>query len=109
MTEASAIDYGASYLFFRDSPAEHGVNHTPRALIDACCTLTAPGEASKTYYLGCPCATEQMYASTGLIHEPMAEFRSGMLTQGDQGGCPAPLASGLHRIPIHSLLNLHGI
>ena len=33
----------------------------------------------------------------------------GMLTQGGQGGRPAPLASRLHRIPTHLLLNLHGI
>ena len=33
----------------------------------------------------------------------------GMLTQGGQGGRPAPLGSRLHRIPAHSLLNLHGI
>jgi hypothetical protein len=34
---------------------------------------------------------------------------SGMLTQGGQGGRPAPLASRLHKIPTHFLLNLHGI
>ena len=33
---------------------------------------------------------------------------SRMLTQGGQGGRPAPLASRLHRIPTHFLLNLHG-
>ena len=33
----------------------------------------------------------------------------GMLTQGGQGGHPAPLASRLHRIPTHFLLSLHGI
>ena len=33
----------------------------------------------------------------------------GMLTQGGQGGHPAPLASRLHRIPIHFLLHLHGM
>jgi hypothetical protein len=37
------------------------------------------------------------------------EHYAGMLTQGGQGGRPAPLASRLHRIPTHSLLNLHGI
>ena len=34
---------------------------------------------------------------------------SGMLTQGGQGGRPAPLTSRLYRIPTHFLLNLHGI
>ena len=33
----------------------------------------------------------------------------GMLTQGGQGGHAAPLASRLHRISTHFLLNLHGI
>jgi hypothetical protein len=33
----------------------------------------------------------------------------GLLTQGGQGGRPAPLASRFHRIPIHSRLDLHGI
>ena len=36
-------------------------------------------------------------------------FWTGMLTQGDQGGRRAPLASRLHRIPTHFRLNLHGI
>ena len=36
-------------------------------------------------------------------------FYAGMLTQGGQGGRPAPLASRLRRIPTHSLLNLQGI
>jgi hypothetical protein len=34
---------------------------------------------------------------------------AGMLTQGGQGGHPAPLASRLHTIPTHFLSNLHGI
>ena len=36
---------------------------------------------------------------------------AGMLTQGGRGGArrPAPLASQLHRIPTHFLLNSHGI
>ena len=34
---------------------------------------------------------------------------AGMLTQGVQGGRPAPLASRLRRIPTHFPLNLHGI
>ena len=34
---------------------------------------------------------------------------AGLLTQGGQGRCPAPLASRLHRIPTHFLLNSHGI
>ena len=34
---------------------------------------------------------------------------AGMLTHGGQRGHPAPLASRLHRIPTHFLLNLHGI
>jgi hypothetical protein len=33
----------------------------------------------------------------------------GMLTQGGQGGRPAPLASRLYRIPTRFLSNLHGI
>ena len=33
----------------------------------------------------------------------------GMLTQGGQGGRPAPLALRLHRIPTHLRLNWHGI
>ena len=36
-------------------------------------------------------------------------YGAGMLTQGGQGGRPAPLASRLHRIPTQFLLNLHGI
>jgi hypothetical protein len=72
----TAIDYGSSYLFFRDTPNGAGENHTPRALIDASCSLQPPGAAEPTrFYAGCPCATERMYTETGLIHEPMAEFR----------------------------------
>ena len=37
------------------------------------------------------------------------QYGPGMLNQGGQGGRPAPLASRLHRIPAHFLLNLHGI
>ena len=33
----------------------------------------------------------------------------GMLTQGAQGGRPAPSASRMHRIPTHFPLNFHGI
>jgi actin beta/gamma 1 len=36
------------------------------------------------------------------------ELCAGLLTQGGQGGHPAPLASRSHRIPTHFLLNLHG-
>ena len=36
-------------------------------------------------------------------------FKPGMLTQGGQGGRPAPLTSRLYRSPTHFLLNLHGI
>jgi hypothetical protein len=36
-------------------------------------------------------------------------YDAGMLTQGGQGGHPAPLASRLYRIPTHFLFNLHGI
>jgi hypothetical protein len=43
------------------------------------------------------------------VHGRQSELEPGMLTQGAQGGRPAPLASRLHRIPIHFLLNLHGI
>jgi hypothetical protein len=35
--------------------------------------------------------------------------KPGLLTQGGQGGRPAPLASRLHRIPTRFLSNLHGI
>jgi 3-carboxy-cis,cis-muconate cycloisomerase len=34
---------------------------------------------------------------------------AGMLTQGGQGGRPAPLASRFHRIPTHFPLNIHAI
>ena len=34
---------------------------------------------------------------------------AGLITQGGQGGHPAPLASRLYRIPTHFLLSLHGI
>jgi hypothetical protein len=37
-----------------------------------------------------------------------AKFAAGMLTQGGQGGRPAPLASRLHRTPTHFPLNFHG-
>ena len=37
------------------------------------------------------------------------EYEAGVLTQGGQGGRPAPLTSRLHWIPTHFLLNLHGI
>jgi hypothetical protein len=40
---------------------------------------------------------------------PVLWSHPGLLTQGGQGGRPAPLASRLHRIPTHFLLNLHGI
>ena len=33
----------------------------------------------------------------------------GMLTQGGEGGRPAPLASRFHRVPTHFILNLHGV
>ena len=36
------------------------------------------------------------------------EHGTRMLTQGGQGGRPAPLALQFHRIPTHFLLNLHG-
>lgn len=73
---ATSIDYGSSFLFFRDTGNDAGEDHTPRALIDASCTLQAPGAAAPTrFYAGAPCATERMYTATGLIHEPMAEFR----------------------------------
>ena len=39
----------------------------------------------------------------------LSKFRPGMLTQGGQGGHPAPLASRLYRIHTHFLLSLHGI
>ena len=39
----------------------------------------------------------------------IALFQPGMLTQGGQGGRPAPSAPRLHRIPAHFLLNLHGV
>jgi hypothetical protein len=37
------------------------------------------------------------------------QYDPGMLTQGGQGGRPAPLASRLHSIPTHFPLILHGI
>ena len=39
---------------------------------------------------------------------PMAKLDPGMLTQGRQGGYPAPLASRLHRIPTRFRLNCVG-
>ena len=70
MPDASAIDYGASYLFFRDggTPESPGANHTPRALIDASCTLQTPDmDHPRRYFTGVPCATERMYAATELM------------------------------------------
>lgn len=74
--DATAIDYGCSFGYFRDTPDANGVNHLPRFQLDASCTLQPPGAAAPTrFFAGVPCATERMYTETGLIHEPMAEFR----------------------------------
>jgi hypothetical protein len=45
-------------------------------------------------------------AQLAAAREEMAEdeYEAGVLTQGGQGGRPAPLASRLHRIPTHFLL-----
>jgi hypothetical protein len=43
------------------------------------------------------------------LNSGMIEYDAGMLTQGGQGGRPAPLASRFHSISIHFPLNLHGI
>ena len=47
------------------------------------------------------------------LQQPSADeilaLAPGLLTQGRQGGHPAPLASRLHRVPTHFLSNLHGI
>lgn len=79
MDSNTAIDYGNSWMFFRDggSLEDPGANHTPRAIIESSCTITAPGssEEGKRFFVGCSCATEAMYVETGLIHDPMAEFR----------------------------------
>eukprot|EP01051_Picozoa_sp_SAG22_P015105 SAG22_NODE_1929_length_3293_cov_3.309956_1_plen_71_part_00 len=70
MPEATAIDYGSSFLFFRDggTPESPGANHTPRAQIDASCTLKTPDmDEPRRYFAGVPCATERMYAETELM------------------------------------------
>ena len=43
------------------------------------------------------------------LEQLAATWRPGLLTQGDQGGRPAPFASRLHRIPTQFLFNLHRI
>lgn len=69
-TSAGPIDFSRTMLRFRTTR----VNHTPRMLVDAACTLTPPGGTAATYYLTCPCIAEEMYVETGLIHEPASEF-----------------------------------
>lgn len=64
------IDFGRSHLYFRTTR----VNHTPRLLLDAACTLRQTDGTEKTYYLTCACIGEAMYVQTGLIHEPVAQF-----------------------------------
>lgn len=70
MTQPGSIDFGRSMLRFSTTR----VNHTPRLLIDAACTLAWPGGASKTFYLTCPCIGEAMYVPENLIHDPVSEF-----------------------------------
>ena len=41
-------------------------------LIDASCSIAPPGAEPRRFFVGCPCATERMYAETELIHDPMA-------------------------------------
>ena len=51
--------------------------------------------------------------SSKVVHQEKEYFAglcvAWMLTQGGQGGRPAPLASRLHTIPTHFLLNLHRV
>ena len=65
------IDFGRSYLYFTTTR----VNHTPRLVIDAACTLVGPEQVARRYFLTCPCVGERMYVPEDLIHEPVAEFR----------------------------------
>jgi hypothetical protein len=64
-----SIDFGRSMLRFSTTR----VNHTPRLLIDAACTLSS-ASGSRTFYLSCPCIAEAMYLPQNLIHDPVSEF-----------------------------------
>ena len=59
-----------------------------------------------------PSASAEALGATGvseIVAFIDAGHSAGMLTQGGQGGRPAPLASQLQRTTTHFLLNLHGI
>lgn len=63
------IDFSRSYLYFRSTR----VNHTPRPQLAAICTVHAPGQAARTFYMTCPFIGEEMYLEREFIQEPIYE------------------------------------
>lgn len=64
------INFSRSFLWFSTDHSQH----TPRLDVDAACTIIKPGGERRQYFLTCECIGEKMYADTGLIHDPVAEF-----------------------------------
>jgi hypothetical protein len=53
--------------------------------------------------------TRNMHKYRAQLEELLAKYKAGLLTQGGQGGRPAPLPCRFLRIPTRFLLNLHEI
>jgi hypothetical protein len=66
-----AVDLLHSAFFFRTTST---FDHTPRMQLAASCRLEREGEAPVVAYLSHPCIAETMYADSGLIQEPVAQF-----------------------------------
>jgi hypothetical protein len=63
----------------------------------------------RMYTLVCRRSRSTQSSSRSRCTRGVFHNEAGVLTQGGQGGRPAPLASRLHTIPTHFLPNLHGI
>ena len=82
--------------FHHDSVRPHRLTRDPYFPLDAMCTI---------HYLTDVTAETPAFA----VVPRSCRHEAGVLTQGGQGGRPAPLASRWQRIPTHFLLSLHGI
>ena len=66
MSDVLNIDYYNSFVQW-SSPTD---DHTPRVALHAGCRIREKDEEFRQYYLGYPCAGEQMYVEKNIFHQP---------------------------------------
>lgn len=79
MNDILKIDFYNSFVQW-SSPTD---DHTPRVALYAGCRIRREDEEFKQYYLGYPCAGEQMYVKKNIFHQPTLDVHF-VCSEGDQ-------------------------